>query len=55
MRRLEEVLLIMSYEKIGIAAAIKDPATDTYYMLERIVTDAAANTSARRSIGSARC
>lgn len=43
MRRLEEVLLIMSYEHIGISAAIKDPATGTYLMLERIVTDAAGN------------
>lgn len=43
MRRLEEVLLIMSYEKLGIQAAIKDPATDTYLMLERIVTNAAGN------------
>ena len=43
MRRLEEILLIMSYEKLGVQPAIKDPATDTYYMLERIVTDAAGN------------
>jgi hypothetical protein len=43
MRRLEEVLLIMAYEKLGIAAAIKDPATDTYLMLEKIVTNAAGN------------
>ena len=43
MRRLEEVLLIMSYEKLGIQAAIKDPTTDTYLMLERIVTNAAGN------------
>ena len=43
MRRLEEVLLIMSYEKLGIEAAIKDPATGTYLMLERIVANAAGN------------
>jgi len=43
MRRLEEVLLTMSYEHLGITAAIKDAATGTYYMLERIVNDAIRN------------
>jgi hypothetical protein len=43
MRRLEEVLLIMAYEKLSIEAAIKDPATGTYYMLEKIVANAAGN------------
>jgi hypothetical protein len=43
MRRLEEVLLIMSYEKLGIAAEIKDPNSGSYYMLERIVGNAAVN------------
>jgi len=42
MRRLEEVLLIMSYENLGIAAAIKD-GSGQYVMLERIVADAAGN------------
>jgi hypothetical protein len=43
MRRLEEVMLIMAYEHIGISAAIKDPTTGSYLMLERIVSDAAGN------------
>jgi hypothetical protein len=43
MRRLEEILLILSYEHLGITAAIKDPVAGTYYMLERIVNDAIRN------------
>lgn len=42
MRRLEEILLIHSYEKLGISAAIKD-GNDNYLMLEGIVKDAVAN------------
>jgi hypothetical protein len=42
MRRLEEVLLIMAYEHLGIAAAIKD-ANDNYVMLEAIVKNGAGN------------
>jgi len=45
MRRLEEVLLILAYEKLGVAAAIKDPTAGTYYMLERIVADARNNST----------
>lgn len=45
MRRLEEVLLILAYEKLGIATAIKDPTAGTYYMLERIVADAKNNST----------
>jgi hypothetical protein len=44
MRRLEEILLIHSYEKHGIDAAIKD-GNDNYLMLEGIVKDAVANTT----------
>ena len=42
MRRLEEVLLILSYEHLGIQATIKD-GNDNYFLLERIVNDAANN------------
>jgi hypothetical protein len=45
MRRLEEVLLILSYENLGIAAAIRDPTSGTFYILERIVTDAVGNST----------
>jgi hypothetical protein len=44
MRRLEEVLLILSYENLGIAAAIKD-GNGNYFPLEGIVKDAASNTT----------
>lgn len=43
MRRLEEVLLILSYEHLGIEAAIKDSAGQ-YLLLEGIVKNAAGNT-----------
>jgi hypothetical protein len=42
MRRLEEILLIMSYEHHSIGNAIKDP-NGNYLLLERIVNDAASN------------
>lgn len=42
MRRLEEVLLILSYEELGIAGTIKD-ANGHYVMLEAIVKNAAGN------------
>ena len=44
MRRLEEILLIHSYEKLGIAAAIKD-GNGNYLLLEGIVKDAVSNTT----------
>jgi hypothetical protein len=43
MRRLEEVLLILSYENLGIQAEIKDPKTGNYFMLEGIVKHAQGN------------
>ena len=46
MRRLEEVLLILAYEELGIAAAIKD-ANGNYSMLEGIVRDATGNSKLR--------
>lgn len=42
MRRLEEILLIMSYEHLKIESAIKD-GNGNYLLLERIVADAANN------------
>jgi hypothetical protein len=42
MRRLEEVLLILSYEHLGIEAAIKDSAGN-YFLLEGIVKNAEGN------------
>lgn len=45
MRRLEEVLLIMAYENLGIDGTIKDPSTGTYLMLERIVANASGNST----------
>lgn len=42
MRRLEEILLILSYEHLSIGAAIKD-ANGNYVLLERIVKNAEAN------------
>jgi hypothetical protein len=42
MRRLEEMLLILSYDHLGIAAAIKD-ANNKYVMLEAIVKNAQGN------------
>jgi hypothetical protein len=42
LRRLEEVLLIMAYQKLGIDDAIKD-ASGNYKMLEAIVVNAQAN------------
>jgi hypothetical protein len=42
MRRLEEVLLIMSYDHLGISASIKD-GNGNYFLLERIVADASNN------------
>lgn len=44
MRRLEEVLLIMSYQKLGIDSEIKD-AAGNYKMLEAIVKNAQSNTT----------
>ena len=48
MRRLEEVLLIMSYEHLKIDGAIKDAKGD-YFLLERIVADAATNPTLKLS------
>jgi hypothetical protein len=42
MRRLIEVLLILSYRKLQIESAIKDNA-DNYMMLERIIADTKSN------------
>lgn len=42
MRRLEEVLLILSYQKLGIDAVIRD-ANGNYLLLEGIVKDAVTN------------
>ncbi|MGB6688620.1 MAG: hypothetical protein WBE76_12335 [Terracidiphilus sp.] len=42
MRRMEEILLILSYEKLGIAAEIKD-GNNNYFLLEGIVKNAVAN------------
>jgi hypothetical protein len=42
MRRLEEILLIHSYEKLGIADLIRDPSGN-YLLLEGIVKNAVAN------------
>lgn len=42
MRRLEEVLLILSYEHLGIETAIKD-ASGNYLLLESIVKNAEGN------------
>jgi len=42
MRRLEEVLLIMSYERLGIAEEIKD-TRGNYFLLEGIVSNAQSN------------
>lgn len=42
MRRLEEVLLILAYEHLKIEASIKD-AKGNYFLLEKIVVDAASN------------
>ncbi len=44
MRRLEEVLLIMAYDHLGITATIKD-ANGNYLLLERIVNNAESNTT----------
>ena len=48
MRRLEEVLLITSYEHLKIDGAIKDAKGD-YFLLERIVADAAMNPTLKLS------
>jgi hypothetical protein len=42
MRRLEEVLLILAYEHLGIEAAIKD-GSGNYFLLEGIVKNAGGN------------
>lgn len=42
MRRLIEILLILSYQKLGIDKEIKDPAGN-YLMLDGIITNAKAN------------
>lgn len=44
MRRLLEILLILSYEKLGIDSSIRDPVGN-YVMLERIITDAKSNST----------
>ncbi|MBV9505011.1 MAG: hypothetical protein JO323_08415 [Acidobacteriia bacterium] len=43
MRRLEEVLLILSYEHVGIEAEIKDAKSGNYLMLEGVVKNAQGN------------
>jgi hypothetical protein len=49
MRRLEEVLLILSYEHLGIGAEIKDPKTGNYFMLEGVVKNAQGNAKLKLS------
>jgi hypothetical protein len=44
MRRLEEVLLVLSYEKLGIEASVKD-GNGNYLLLEGIVRNAVSNTT----------
>lgn len=44
MRRLFEVLLVLSYQNLGIDSAIKDSSGTGYVMLERIVKNAKDNT-----------
>ncbi len=53
MRRLEEVLLIMAYDHLGITATIKD-ANSNYLLLERIVNNAESNTTLNLSRNSKR-
>jgi hypothetical protein len=53
MRRLEEMLLILSYEKLGIANSIKD-AKNNYVMLEAIVKNAEGNATLNLSRNSKR-
>jgi len=48
MRRLFEVLLILSYQKLGIDNEIKD-SNGNYYMLERIVINAVQNQTLKLS------
>ena len=48
MRRLEEVLLIMSFQKLGIDSEIQD-GNGNYRMLEAIVTNAQNNTKLKLS------
>jgi len=43
MRRLVEILLILSYQKLGIDAAIKD-SSGNYFLLDGIISDARNNT-----------
>jgi len=43
MRRLFEVMLILSYQKLGIDNEIKDSSGNEYVMLEKIVTNAKNN------------
>ena len=44
LRRILEILLIKSYEKLGIEQAIKDQSGN-YYLLERICSDAKTNST----------
>jgi len=48
MRRLFEILLILSYQKIGIDNEIKSP-DDNYFMLEKIVNNAKNNPTLKLS------
>lgn len=54
MRRLVEVLLVLSYRRLGIESAIRD-SSGNYQMLERIMADAKSNSAldlSRNSKGS---
>lgn len=44
MRRVVEILLILSYQKLGIDSVIKDPAGN-YHMLDGVISDAKNNTT----------
>ena len=48
LRRILEILLIKSYEKLGIEQAIKDQSGN-YYLLERICSDAKTNSTLKLS------
>lgn len=49
MRRLFEVLLILSYQNLGIDAEIKDRSDDSYVMLDKIVKNAVSNQTLKLS------
>lgn len=49
MRRLFEILLVLSYQKLNIDDEIKDSSGNGYVMLEKIVSNAKNNTSLKLS------